>query len=166
MPPTLKSLQKLIVGFEKLANPGLSKDDEKYLTYENFSNNHPTLDQVLESTEFPSRTHMLFQDSVFRALRAVNIIQNKELKEVFNFNELLNETAIGQLGEKVHLFSASGKGSVMAINCSTEQLASYFNLSSRIRIGKCVSNYISLYISKTECKKRRFLRTRNSRNRV
>lgn len=139
----IKSLQKLIAGFEKLANPGLERDDSKYLTWETFKNNHPTLAAVLESTELPrfalqSRTISdlhAFQDAVFRALRAANIIQNKEVKENFNFNELLNETAIDQIGEKVHVFSASGKGSVMAINCSTEVLPSYFKLSSRIRIG-------------------------------
>lgn len=139
----IKAYQKLVIGFERVANIGIDKKDQRYITYSEFRLNHPKLAQALEATEL-KRFSMTgrsgvdenaFQAAVSRVLAAANIIQHGQDSQLGgSLKDLLNSTAENQLEEKVVLITAP-QSSILCINCKTEDLASYFKLTARLKVG-------------------------------
>lgn len=145
----IKSYQKLVSGFERIANIGIDKSDKKYVTYNEFRLNHPKLAQALEATEL-KRFSMTgrsgvdenaFQAAVKRVLAAANIIQGGHDGKVETLKDLLNSAAERQLEEKVTLINTS-QSSIMCINCKTEDLPSYFKIQARLKVGMIYIFYI------------------------
>ncbi|MDQ2684516.1 MAG: hypothetical protein M3Y25_01585 [Thermoproteota archaeon] len=147
---TIKAYNRLVVAFEQFVNIGVPHESESYISYREFSNNHPKLAQILEGSELKrfmiaGRTGVddnAFQSAVSRVLVAANLAKGSstETKGSNALRDLLNTAAEAQLEEKVIVINTS-QSSILCINCKTEDLASYFKLTVKLKIGNLFSSF-------------------------
>lgn len=147
----IKAYNRLVVAFEQFANVGIPQGHEKYITYREFANNHPKLAQTLEGSELKrfmiaGRTGVddnAFQSAVSRVLVAANLAKGvaTETKGPNSLRELLNTAAEAQLEEKVVIVNTT-QSSILCINCKTEDFASYFKLTVKLKIGTLLSIFV------------------------
>lgn len=146
----IKAYQKLVSGFEKIANVGIKKDDINYLTYKEFTLNYPKLAKSLEGTELKrfsitSRSGVdenAFQAAVGRVLSAIH--GKKVAAKIGSLEDLLHIEVQAQMEEKVVLIKTA-QNEILCINCKTENLSSYFKLTVTLKVG--MISFIFLYFS-------------------